>query len=331
MNLPGKKMLVVAGAAALLSIAVVISVAADETGMAILCVAGVQLVTLLAVMLVNQSQRRLEAQGSRQEKLMGRIERQVANVATRSVTEARATERSIRGRIVKANTQTQTRLRSVQRHLDRRGEEHVQDVEALVQLFGRITPRAAMPSSGRWALEPTGLLRLVDLVASTDVRTIVELGSGTSSLWLAYALEKRGTGGRVISLDHDPHFAAMTRAALEAHGFADGPVDVRDAPLVDLAIPDHGTQWYDPEAFADLSDIDLVIVDGPPEATGEAARYPALPALLDRLAPGAVIVVDDAGREAETQMVVRWRAEVPTLKPMDQAGPGRQVYLRLGD
>lgn len=42
---------------------------------------------------------------------------------------------------------------------------------------------------------------------------VVECGSGSSTVLVAECLERNGSG-RVISLDHDPEFAALTRSRL---------------------------------------------------------------------------------------------------------------------
>ena len=57
--------------------------------------------------------------------------------------------------------------------------------------------------------------------------------------------------------------------------------------------------------------IDLLVVDGPPAfAVGFAhARYPALPVLRDRLAPGATVVLDDVERPGEQEVLRRWEGE----------------------
>ena len=55
-------------------------------------------------------------------------------------------------------------------------------------------------------------------------------------------------------------------------------------------------------------EIDLLLVDGPP-GYGEGmerSRYPALPALEPRLAPGAMVVLDDASRPGEREIIERW-------------------------
>src|SRR3954469_12392039 len=90
------------------------------------------------------------------------------------------------------------------------------EVEALVQLFQSFTPRAPMPSSGGFALNPTDLLDLLHLIRTRRPKLVLELGSATSSVWLGYALQKYG--GRLVSLDHDPGYARQTRALVAAHG-----------------------------------------------------------------------------------------------------------------
>jgi hypothetical protein len=94
---------------------------------------------------------------------------------------------------------------------------------------------------------------------------------------------------------------------------------VVDAPLVDA--------WYDPAALDGLPErgVELLIVDGPPAARG--SRYPALPLLADRLAPGAAILLDDTDREGERKAVERWSDEFPIrLRP---APPGTALALYI--
>ncbi|MEV0898983.1 class I SAM-dependent methyltransferase [Actinoplanes sp. NPDC049802] len=177
------------------------------------------------------------------------------------------------------------------------------EFEATVQLFQGFIPRAPMPSSGDFALNPTDLLELLHLIRTRRPRLVLELGSGTSSVWIAYALEK--SGGRLVSLDHEPGYAYRTRAALATHGLTE-IAEVRDAPLTPVGIDGRDYSWYDPEALADLHDIDFVLIDGPPAATGPDARYPALHMIEKRLADQATIVFDDAGRPDEQAALADW-------------------------
>lgn len=199
------------------------------------------------------------------------------------------------------------------------------EVEATVQLFQGFTPRAPMPSSGDYALNPTDLLELLFLVRTRRPRLVLELGSGTSTIWLAYVLEQ--TGGRLISLDHDPEYASRTRAALLAHGLT-GVAEVRDAPLAPVELDGRSYSWYDPAVLEDLDDIDFLLVDGPPAAVGPDSRYPALPVAGPRLAAQATIVFDDANRKDEQAAIDRWLATVDGLTRQDEL-LGRHAVLLL--
>jgi len=209
-----------------------------------------------------------------------------------------------------------------------RGTDHLlraqsRELEAMFQLFHEFVPRAPMPSSGDFALNPSDLLEVLHLIETKRPRTVLELGSGTSSVWIGYALEK--FGGKLVSLEHDHGYAQKTRALLSAHGLT-ASAEVRDAPLVSLPIGDGAYQWYDPAAMADLHDIELLLIDGPPAATGPDARFPAMHVLERRLAATATVVVDDANRPDEQEAVRRWTETVQGLA-RDKSILGRHAVL----
>ncbi|WP_157575007.1 class I SAM-dependent methyltransferase [Jiangella muralis] len=203
------------------------------------------------------------------------------------------------------------RLISLRERVDKLGYEPVRQIQALMQLDKRIDARAPLPPTGGWAMEPTTLFRLVRLVDQTRPAMVVECGSGASTVWLAYALESLG-GGRLVSLEHDERYAEQTRRTLEEHGLS-GVAEVRHAPLSEVEVNGETFTWYDPTAVQDLKDIELLLVDGPPRASGPRARYPALPLLGTRLAPGARIVLDDVDRPEEQEAADAWLAETPGL------------------
>lgn len=179
--------------------------------------------------------------------------------------------------------------------------------EALAELHTMLRPRAPMPASRGWAASPDVLLALAGQVMRQHPKLVVECGSGASSLWLGYAVERAGEG-RVVALEHEERYADLTRDLVEAHGLG-GVVEVRTAPLRPWPCPESTGLWYDTEVIADLSGIGLLFVDGPPGGGGPHARYPAGPELLPRCASGATIVLDDTIREAEREISDRWLAE----------------------
>ncbi|GAA0199390.1 hypothetical protein GCM10008944_16360 [Cytobacillus oceanisediminis] len=233
------------------------------------------------------------------------------------------------------------RSRSIHEEADRRrAEDHrqladfrlvevVRDVEALHQLYAHVRPRAAMPQSGGWALRPADLLVLTEHLRAARPGLVVELGSGTSTVWFAYLLESLGAG-RLVTVEHAEEWVGRTRGVLADHGFADSAqVEVRHAPLGPSGLPGHPTHWYDQEVFADLQDIDMLVVDGPPARTGPEVRYPAGPHLLDRVRVGGIVIVDDAGRDEEKSMMQRWLDERSDLERVQLTGPfGSHVALR---
>jgi predicted O-methyltransferase YrrM len=117
-------------------------------------------------------------------------------------------------------------------------------------------------------------------------------------------LESIGAG-RCVALEHDPEYAEATRRELERHGLT-AWVDVRTAPLRRVAVGEREYDWYDVSCVSDLHDIDVVFVDGPPAATGRVARYPAMPLLRDRCTSDAVLILDDAARPEEKEILEMW-------------------------
>jgi predicted O-methyltransferase YrrM len=206
---------------------------------------------------------------------------------------------------------------------DRLLRAQTNEVEALLQLFRGFAPQAPMPPSGGFALNPTDLLDLLHLIRTRQPRLVLELGSGTSTVWIAYALAK--SGGKLVSLDHDAGYAEKTRIALAAHGLGE-VAEVRDAPLRPVVLDGRTFPWYDVSAVADLHEVDLLLIDGPPEKTGKDARYPAMRVLEDRLADSATVVFDDAHRQDEAEALRKW---VETIEGLTEEGEalGRHAVL----
>jgi predicted O-methyltransferase YrrM len=210
-----------------------------------------------------------------------------------------------------ANDLIDNRTQTLKRRLERIRRD-VGDVHGLVRL-APYTQSLPLPIGGGWALtgDSAALLAREALCRKPD--TVLELGSGVSTLILGQILKRNGKG-RLLSVDHDPVWANQTRRYVEFLGLGD-VVSVVDAPLKNLALGGRTVNWYDiPRANLDaLGTIDLLVVDGPPQAKDdpEPARYPAFPMLRERLSPRALVVVDDADRETERKMVEKWIAESP--------------------
>ena len=165
-------------------------------------------------------------------------------------------------------------------------------------------------SSG--SMRPAGLVEVCNDVVLHDRRSIVELGSGVSTVMLARLLAQLGgsTTRRLVAVEHDARWRRWVLGQLAAEG-AGADVVVVEAPLTSrpgAADP----AWYDEAAVNAATDaIDLLVVDGPPafEDGRGLARHRALVVLRDRLVPGATVVLDDIERAGEQEVLRRWEDE----------------------
>lgn len=165
-------------------------------------------------------------------------------------------------------------------------------------------------SSG--AMRASGLVTLCNEIVFGR-RRMVELGAGASTLLFARVL--RDYGGTLVAVEHDARWASWVTDRLAAEGLSE-VASVVFAPLEETPHGWDGLPWYAASPLAAAvgeEPIDLLLVDGPPahDRTRRHARYPALPALIDALADDAVVVLDDAIRDGEGDVVERWERETP--------------------
>ncbi|RYF94435.1 MAG: O-methyltransferase [Caulobacteraceae bacterium] len=123
--------------------------------------------------------------------------------------------------------------------------------------------------------------KLLNLLArSIGAKAILEVGTlgGYSTIWLARAL---GEGGRLVTLEIDPHHAAVARANLAFAGL-DGVAEVRQGPALEL-LPGLEAESGPP--------FDLVFIDADkPSNPGYFAWA------LKMTRPGGLIIVDNVVR-----------------------------------
>lgn len=180
------------------------------------------------------------------------------------------------------------------------------ELERLTRRLGW-TPET-LPRPDGWAGSPPFLSAVADEVFACAPRSVVEFGSGLSTLVVARALEMLGGERHFVSFDHQPGFAELTRRRLATLRLR---AEVRSVGLVPAAAWGYAGDWYD---ASDLpASIDLLIVDGPPAWMKGGTRGAAAPATFGRLAPGGVVLLDDAGREGERADAARWAAEHPEI------------------
>jgi predicted O-methyltransferase YrrM len=204
----------------------------------------------------------------------------------------------------------------------------IEETRALVALQ---EPRFGIPLPwSNWALPPRGLLEVLKTVQEFEAPTIVECGSGVSTLHLARAVREIGKG-RIIALEQDAGWAEYIGRMLARNDLAKW-VTIVVAPLEKTVICDKQTTWYSMPENAIPADakIDVVLVDGPRGAEGELSRLGALPRLWDRLSSRAVVFLDDTNRPEERQISELWRARYAVNELSTGSQHGMSRFTRRG-
>ncbi len=156
--------------------------------------------------------------------------------------------------------------------------------------------------------------------ALTTRGPILECGSGLSTILVGVIARRRGLSH--WALEHAPAWETRVRTCLERYGL-DG-VTLCSTPLRDYGDFD----WYDAPLDSMPGEFSLVICDGPPGRT-RGGRYGLVPVMKARLAPGCVILLDDVGREQESDTARRWASELDATIDFHGADkPYAQITLR---
>ena len=147
-----------------------------------------------------------------------------------------------------------------------------------------------------WAASTEFLKAMIVSVKSTS-GTILECGSGLTTLILCRLVDAKER--KVIALEHDADWYSHITNRLTR--FSTGGVNVCMVPM-----REYGTfHWYDISGIHIPENIDLVICDGPPGST-LGGRYGLLPILQSNLRPKCTILLDDAERGSERNVLREW-------------------------
>lgn len=176
--------------------------------------------------------------------------------------------------------------------------------QSLQSIYGLIDIRSPLPTMGAWAASPDFIQIISEIILEKKPKTVVECGSGVSSVVIGYLLEKNERG-RLFSLENSDVFFEKSKQLIAQHQL-DSQVDILHAPLISMKLNKADVKWYDTTQVADIQQIDILIIDGP---TGH--RYPVLPMLFEQLSDTVIIIIDDCKREKDSGNISRWLSEFP--------------------
>lgn len=194
--------------------------------------------------------------------------------------------------------------------LNRQSARDYAKVEALISLvqeFG--TPGQALPSFSGWALSPVVLRSICDFLKQREKTRILELGSGSSSIFLTENCDTLGID-RLVSLDQHCGYLSQTgRQIMEAPEAMRLKTTLTFAPLIPVEVYGELLTCYDVASLTDDDKFDLLVIDGPSGANNPDARRATLPVFRKYLTDEATIILDDAERAGERR-ALDWWAEI---------------------
>jgi predicted O-methyltransferase YrrM len=192
-------------------------------------------------------------------------------------------------------------------HLD-----HLYDqVAGLLQIQNAMAGQPVLRPMRGWAISPDAMaLVLVDL-QEREAPTVIEFGSGQSTIILASALRHRG--GKLVSVEHDVDYSAVIRKQLDVCGLADVVLSVH-LPIEASTDPQEvGIRSYDLRALPSQK-VDIALIDGPPKRVGSVdTRLVPLRWCVKNLTERGAIFLDDSNRPSEQQCLAALRREFPGI------------------
>ncbi|MFZ4640077.1 MAG: class I SAM-dependent methyltransferase [Nodosilinea sp.] len=194
-------------------------------------------------------------------------------------------------------------------HANREREREYAQIEALFSVFSVIQPAHPLPSMRGWAISPDFAILLISLLDQYQPQLVLEAGSGVSTIIIGHRL-KTLDQGQLISLDHEAEFSQKSQSNIHRHGLQ-SVARVIYSPLTNFEIQGKQWLWYDTTELSHNlhGTIDFLVIDGPPYFIQDLSRYPALPILFDMLSDDAIILMDDADRDAEKKIIELWKNE----------------------
>jgi len=137
--------------------------------------------------------------------------------------------------------------------------------------------------------------------ALTCTGPLLECGSGLTTILIGTVAQQ--TNNTMWSLEHASDWGE--RAARYLKKYRIKAVQLWVHPLKNYG----AFAWYDPPVESLPNNFAMVICDGPPGTT-RGGRSGLAAVMKDRIAPGTLILLDDAAREQEQTMAMRWSKEL---------------------
>ena len=153
------------------------------------------------------------------------------------------------------------------------------------------------------AIDFESLSIILNDICINNRKSIIEFGSGFSTIAIAKLIQLNNLKCDFISVEHDEGWLKHTKELLFKEGL-ENDVNMQYMPLEN--------DWYNLDFIKEINVnstlFDSLIIDGPPANTygHEYSRKPVMLKLNDYLANNCFILMHDTDRLAENQIVKNW-------------------------
>ncbi len=171
---------------------------------------------------------------------------------------------------------------------------------------------------GRHAVEADFIELVAEIIRRGSVSSVLELGSGTTTHYIATLIPCAKDGGVLLSLEENSAWAQLVKSEIDIQGI-DKPHDLKalvnivHAPLVPYR--DSNLLFYDLRSVSNwhcgkTGNFDLIVIDGPGDV---CYRRPAFDALRAVISDSTVMILDDGNHPHIRETVQLWLKKEPSL------------------
>lgn len=190
------------------------------------------------------------------------------------------------------------------------------DIYALSILQPLLNNQPYLPFNGG-ALRPICMAYILNEIIINQREKIIEFGSGLSTILMARLIKLNNLDAKIISIEHNKPWVSLLTAYLKNEGLQD-IVQIFHAELKETESPVGNVDWYNLDAILNKFtgiQFDLMIIDGPPANGGKIkhSRFPALLKMSHHLAKDYCVLIDDANRKGEQDMIAYYKQNHPQL------------------
>lgn len=153
-----------------------------------------------------------------------------------------------------------------------------------------------------YALDPTEILHILNEVVINQRKCVLELGTGTSTIYLARLAKANNMDIQIISVDHNADYQEVIKQFCAGEGTA-SHIQFLHAPI------NEEYNWYDKKVILggmNNRKVDMVIIDGPPKINGDRnIRANGKTFIEQLLSDSYSIFIDNADRPEERELANR--------------------------